>query len=276
MLARVYLLALLTCRTQAFSESSYSLFDRFNPSCPADASAVARFDKKLLDGDQDASVWAAVFRSNNNKPSVMVRDDFLSAMRSAVDVSTPPTGDDELKSSFVSADSGQSPVAVARLRPSTEFEGCWVLDSMRCILKKENTDDACDGGSEHTEALSAAIDALLLYHLNQTERFEGTIRTKATLVSGILLDERGFQEVQKLDKDMATHVSSLDACMERYAARSVTTESKSPGAQQRALSIVSLLGQIDRERDLRKAREQDSSGDDEAEYDPWASVNNQL
>lgn len=78
----------------------------------------------------------------------------------------------------------ETPVAVARLRPSQEYPGTWVLDSMHCWLKKEDTNPSCDGGSEHAEALSVGMDALLLHHLQQSSpRFDCAICTKATLVS---------------------------------------------------------------------------------------------
>jgi hypothetical protein len=143
---------------------------------------------------------------------------------------------------------------------------------MRCALKKENTDPTCDGNSEHNEAIATAIDALLEHYLGFCERFDSAIRTKATIFSASLLEERGFEPVRTLERDMATHVSSLDACMERYAARSVTTIARSPGARQRALSIVSLLGQLNRENDLRASRDLKSArrSDDSGEYDPFA------
>lgn len=265
--------------------ASFTLFDRFQPICPADLASVRRFDPTLVDDDDDANcVWVAVFRSSNNKPSVMIKDDFLLAMRAAVDtatVSAPTSTDVKVRNSFETSDASvlaKTPVAVARLRPSPDFETCWVLDSMRCVLKKENTDQACDGGSEHTEALSSGIDALLRFYLQTEKQFEKAIRTKATLVSGILLEERGFRPVESLQKDMATHVSSIDRCMENYASRSVSDIGKSPGARQRALEIVSLLAQVDRDADLKNpahANENDALGGGE-DFDPWSSVKRYL
>lgn len=81
---------------------------------------------------------------------------------------------------------------------------------MRCILVKEKTDASCDGGSEHTEALATAIDALLHHYLvNMMEEaneggFEGTIRIKAALLSAPLLEDRGFRAVTELQTDMVT------------------------------------------------------------------------
>jgi hypothetical protein len=272
------------------NSASFTLFDRFRAVCPADPSSVSQFDSSLVsasqdhnddaDGEDDSkSVWVAVYRSTNNKPSVLVKDSFLQAMRSATDsVSASSSASDSTLLGSFEQNPGvaqQAPVAVARLRESTHFDGSWVLDSMRCVLKKETTDASCDGGSEHIEAISTAVDTLLLHYLSLgSNRFESAIRTKATLLSGSLLEERGFRPVQDLQKDMVTHVSSLDECLDKYASRSVDTIAKSPGAQQRALTIVSLLGRIDRHVDLREASqaaEQDSD-DDADDYDPWASV----
>lgn len=275
------------------ASSMNTLYDRFRAICPADADTIKRYSSSLIqnddDGDdvedlEDKAIWAAVFRTSNNKPSVYVKDEFLQAMRAAVDpVETASSFqiDTEVQGSFESSSSSSSssnqapPVAVACLRPSPDFDGCFVMDSMRCMLKKENFDASCDGGSEHTEAISAAIDSLLVQYLTKAvqegRRFDGAIRTKGTLVGGALLEERGFEEVQTLQKDMATHMSSLDSCMEKYAQRSVDLDTKSPGARHRALSIVSYLGRLDRKKDLEASRDanQDTEEDD---YDPWAGV----
>lgn len=281
------------------NHATYTLFDRFRAICPADPSWVAQFDASLIDnnnvnvGDGDSNnnndeqaqkeaskvVWVAVYRSNNNKPSVLIKDSFLQAMKSATDsVSTSLSASDPALLNSFEMGRGvtkEAPVAVARLIPSEDFGDTWILDSMRCVLKKENTDESCDGGSEHTEALTTGIDTLLLHYLSSlnvdTNRFEGAIRTKATLVSAILLEDRGFREVSKLTRDMATHISSLDVCLEQYATRAVDTVAKSPGAQQRALAILSHLGRIDREADLRASQKQDEENSDD-DYDPWASV----
>lgn len=269
------------------SKSINTLYDRFRVDCPADTSAIRRYSSSLFDNKDDRdsdAIWAAVFRTSNNAPSVYVKDEFLQAMRAAVDpvetVSSFQIDDEAVQNAFDSSPSSssqQAPVAVACLRPSAHFDDCWVLDSMRCVLKKENWDASCDGGSEHTEAIAAAIDSLLAQYLakavSEGRRFDGVIRTKGTLVGGTLLEKRGFKEVTKLEKDMATHVSSLDACMERYAERSVDIDTKSPGARQRALTIVSYLGRLDREQDLKASR--DATGTDDGEeddFDPWAGV----
>jgi len=269
------------------NSASFSLFDRFIPKCPADIDCIAKFDASLVaDGDSEnqdsgkSSIWAAVYRSSNNKPSVFVKDEFLDAMRIATSVTNPQqqqagtnSGDaflsEQIETSVVPKEKKETPVAIARLRPSPDFEGKWIMDSMRCLLKKEDTDSACDGGSEHTEALSVAIDALLLHHLQNQNNFEGAIRTKATLVTGILLESRGFKEVESLSKDMATHMSSLDACTEKYMSRIVDTTAKNPGATERALQIVNHLGRLDRDSEMAN---DDGSEDEDDDYDPWAGV----
>ena len=266
------------------SPSVNTVNDRFRTVCPADIETIRRYSSSLIKSEDDKeAVWAAVFRTSNNKPSVFVKDEFLQAMRAAVDpvetASSFQIDDATLQGAFETpaSSSKEAPVAVACLRPSTDFADCWVLDSMRCILKKETLDASCDGGSEHTEAISAAIDSLLVQYLSKAvkegRRFDGAIRTKGTLVGGALLEARGFAEVETLQKDMATHVSSLDACMEKYAERSVDLDTKSPGARQRALTIVSFLGRLNREDDLKASREalNDAENDDD-DYDPWAGV----
>mmetsp|Transcript_3188 Transcript_3188/g.4297 ORF Transcript_3188/g.4297 Transcript_3188/m.4297 type:complete len:301 (+) Transcript_3188:62-964(+) len=258
-----------------------NLFDRFRVVCPAGVSCITQYDPSIIAGDIDkkkaadsSTIWAAVYRSNNNQPSVFVRDELMQSMRLAVDSAVSSSRSSTFENDLIQTPmSQQKPVAIAGLRPSEEYQDCWVLDSMRCDLKKENMEDSCDGGSEHTEAISAAIDALLLHYLvskDEHVRFEGAIRTKGTLVSSILLEERGFVEVDSMQKDMVTHVSSLDACLEKYADRIVKT--KVPGARERALSIVSYLGRLNREADMKAA--QKSSNDNKDDYDPWAGISN--
>ncbi|GAX22161.1 hypothetical protein FisN_39Lh032 [Fistulifera solaris] len=259
--------------------STFTLFDRFRCSCPADLSSVQIFDPSLIDtnDNQEHHTWVAVFRSGNNKPSVLIRDEFFDAMRSAtgaVNQASIPNHVSLETSSFVKT---QKPVAVARLRRSEDFDEVWVMDCMRCALKKEDTDTTCDGGSEYLEAISVAIDTLLQHHLQTAKCFEGAIRTKATIHSGPLLEDRGFVPVATLQKDMASHVSSLDACLEKYAGRSVATDvAKSPGSRQRALEIVSRLGRLNREQDMKQASDRNdrySNGSQEDEnYDPWAGM----
>ena len=105
------------------------------------------------------------------------------------------------------------------------------------------------------------------------------IRTKATLVSGILLQSRGFQEVDELCKDMATHVSNIDASVMKYAERAVDIEgvARSHGARRdRALQILSFLGK-DEDDDSKDEEDDDgvdtdSGESDDGGFDPWANV----
>lgn len=272
-------------------DTSFALFDRFRAECPAKLDCIRQYESSLIDevGNYERDdVWVAVYRTSNNKPSVLIKDEFFQAMKSATDTVNPPSSaaDPALTERFVQSKT-VPPIAVARLRPSDkddkETAKTFVLDTMRCILKKEHTDASCDGGSEHTEALCTAIDAVIHHYLHSTMNeknqnkqpcFEGAIRTKATLVSAPLLEERGFRPVQELQTDMATHVSSLDDCLQQYAARSVSTDSsKSPGARMRAMDIVSVLGRIDRAADFLHAQQRidndERNRDDE--YDPWSS-----
>ena len=267
-------------------DDAFTLFDRFTPKCPSPITSIQRYDPSLVGNDHPSAVWVAVVRSANNKPSVFVKDDFLNAMRIATTIETDLTtlGDPPLMEGLETDSSvGEGilesvPVAVARLSPSFDFDGCWVLDTIRCTLKKEDTDTSCDGGSEHTEALGVAIDALLIHYLEaHPHRFDGVIRTKATLVSGTILEDRGFREVTTLAKDMATHTCSLDSCLSNYAERVVSTSAKGAGSRNRAIRICSLLGLIDREVDLEasaKLEEKLSAKQkkEDDEYDPFAGV----
>ena len=169
-------------------------------------------------------------------------------------------------------------------------------------------DDACDGGSEFTEALSVAVDSLVLHHLQRQQQlmhnkdnsedstddddadtrnqvvFEGTLRTKATLFSSKILEERGFEPVEELSRDMATHISKYEACLEHYAKRSIQSTSSGnvksggdslsigAGIRDRALQIVGLLGRLDPEvqREAAKKKKVQEEGE---EYDPWANIN---
>ena len=315
-------------------------FDRFRADCPASPAAVARFDPSLVadsggGGDTDGEgmcTYVAVYRSANNLPSVILRDELFSGMRiattpgdatTAVGIETSESISITSSSSSSSSIGGASssdedagkgveapiPLAVGRLRPSPPcggsklFAGSYVLDDLRCSLRKEDTDPTCDGGSEHTEALGVCIDELVLHRLRlatqptgsssarakkkgndrdgpaaEAASFDGALRCKATLVSGPLLRERGFQELEAfpLPADMATHISSLDGCMERYASRAVDTATEmSVGARERALKVLSLLGQLDREEEKRatKKKEEDADGDGDGDdgYDPWAN-----
>jgi hypothetical protein len=309
-IAALYIIQLPTIA--AFSAGSnqnqptFTLSDRFKATCPADISTILQFDPNLVlakdddnennkqkQDEQDQGTWVAIYRSSNNLPSVLVKDNFLNAMRIATSVqtdgesSTTSTAMDSssLSSKIETSDSPQpnsdaslginvkarTPVAVARIRPSRDFENIWVIEHMRCSLRKEDTNEACDGNSEHAEAISVCIDELLLHHLQEGREFDGIIRTKATLHQGRLLEDRGFEEVQMLSKDMATHLSSLDGSLIKYSERALASLSKSPGARDRALKLLHYLGKLDpKDEDEVNADDDANSGEDD--YDPWANV----
>jgi len=182
------------------------------------------------------------------------------------------------------SNTNNKPVAVARLFKDTN-SNFYIMDSMRCVLKKENTDEECDGGSEHAEAIGVCIDELVLSYLQQCIddndkklSFDGGIHFRGTLVSGKLLDSRGFREVTELSLDMHSHESDFDGALSKYAERATSREvAKNPGALDRALKIVSYLGRIDRDQDRLNAKqvnedEGDIGDEEESDYDPWASV----
>jgi len=286
---------------------------RFDPSLLHDDGASSSSSLSSL-CNEEGEVWVAVYRTSNNAPSVFIKDEFFNAMRLATGglSELPPSERNEfIETSGSSSSSSNSspanvlggqnskgqadsmdavtagtttstsslpPVAVARLIPSTDFPGTYTLDQMRCSLKKETQDESCEGGSEHKEALSVAIDSLLMHYLttennsNQQQRhYEGAIRSKATLVGASLLEERGFVQVDKLSKDMATHTSSLDGGMEKYAQKYVESmTTKNQGARDRAEKILGLLGRLDRNTDMKAAAAVAAGNQDE---DPWANVN---
>ncbi|KAL7579422.1 hypothetical protein ACA910_014087 [Epithemia clementina (nom. ined.)] len=333
------------------------LLDRFHVVCPADPSCVTYFDGGAVQSvvnpqqqqqqqqpnennnkDQTKWIWAAVYRSNHNQPSVLVRDSLWQSMKLATTTNADINNNNNnnnynfnnrkdnhyenlmIQSPWLAGGGGGSsslqqqqqkkPVALACLRPSSDFDDCVVLDHWRCVLPKEQMDPNCDGGSEHVEALSVALDELLLQHFSfqqqqqkqkqrrheqeqeqQQRRFQATIRVKGTLVSARVLEQRGFVPVQSLQRDMATHVSppSVDAWLERYAQRAVATHSVTAQARQRALSLVSLLGKLysnnaaaqsSSATDQDKARKEDkddkdnndNDNDNGTDYDPWANV----
>jgi hypothetical protein len=317
---------------------SFTLNDRFKAICPADINAIRQFDPSLLveqekeiltaqDIDDQkttttptttasTAIWVAIYRSSNNLPSVLIKDEFRNAMRlatsfptvlpSSTSSSSTSMNDLFLSSQIETVTSSRekskrmgnnnndnnddatsfkgikekTPVAVAKLSPSTEFKNCWTIENMRCSLRKEDINPSCDGKSEHAEAISICIDELILHHLQMKRDFDdGVIRVKATIHQGRLLEDRGFEEVQELSRDMATHVSSLDGSLVKYAERAVETLSKSPGARDRALKILNLLGR--QEPKLKKKRgynknsgEKGDNGDDDDDddYDPWANI----
>jgi hypothetical protein len=100
----VLVTAVLPWLASSFSAASGQVFfDRFRATCPADASCIRQFDAALVDDDVNSNaesfVWVAVYRSNNNKPSVFVRDDFLASMKEATtetSVSVSPNKDQEM------------------------------------------------------------------------------------------------------------------------------------------------------------------------------------
>jgi hypothetical protein len=239
-------------QSSSFSAIPYS--SRFRSVCPASLESIQKFDASLLADDDNQTkdtTWAAVFR---NKP--VVKDDFLHSMRIATSNDSAPLSSTSTNQMIENRSSmEETPVAVARLTASDE--GDMILDTMRCVLQKERMNAECDGGSEHTEALGVAIDSLLLHYLQTS--CSASIRCKATLVAAPLLEARGFQPVNRLQKEMVTHTFALDAALEGYAKRVVT-------GNERALTICGLLGQVGDQPDSPKPDQE------EDDYDPWAGV----
>ena len=273
--------------------------DRFTAICPAAPETISKFDSSLINGDDrssDNDTWVAVYRSKNNLPSVFVRDSFFDAMAIAT---TAQDGDSQtLVSSTKQEGAGvissgnlqsEKPVAVARLAASKDGEKVSIIDSMRCTLKKENTNPDCDGGSEHCEAIGVCIDELVISYLQSlleaestavgdedTLHFDGGIRFRGTLFSGKLLEARGFREATQLSADMHSHESDFDGALTSYAERSTSTDvSKSHGARDRSLKIVSLLSKLDRDED-KKVEAEEEDNEEDSDYDPWASVKRYL
>ena len=122
------------------------------------------------------------------------------------------------------------------------------------------------------------VDSLLLHFLQQQNRlsfdFDGTIRTKATLFSNKLVETRGWEPVEELSKDMVTHVSRYDACLQSFPEGSAASTTN-PGARDPALQIVSLLGQLPPPKPTTKEEEVTNNNDD-YDYDPWANAANML
>jgi len=268
-------------------------FDRFKAKCPADISVIAKFDPDLVkDCHDEDTAWVAVFRANNNLPSVLAQDDFFKNMDLAIKGASSLTNNDASVVSRSHAGimgietkvSENTPVAVARLRRSELNEKQWVLDTLRCSLKKERINKDCDGGSEHTEALSVCIDELIVHHLRHPSKrnFEQTIRCKATLVSSPLLESRGFTQVEELCRDMATHISSLEGALEKYAERASAVGSvvwNSPSISDRTLQIVSLLARLDHQDEKENNVQSSfigSNDNDDGPTDPWANLKRYL
>lgn len=284
-------------KSQPPNSNAFVSFDRFRASCPADHHAIQQFDPSLIKDDEanESDVWVAVYRSANNLPSVFVRDAFMDSMKVST---TAQEGDSETLVSSSSVDLSSSvevtstkPVAVARLGKEAN-SNCYILDSMRCVLNKENTDAECDGGSEHAEAIGVCIDELVLSYLTKyldnegsegnDMSFDGGIHFRGTLVSAKLLDSRGFREATELSVDMHSHESDYDGALAKYAERSASKEiAKNPGARDRALKILSYLGRVDRDEDRKKAGVADEKGGDggdeeESDFDPWGSMKKYL
>lgn len=274
------------------SGGGFLKLDRFSASCPADETCIRQFDLDLMDADgngiwSNIGTWVAVYRSNYNKPSVLNRDAFFVAMSDATcgknnddDDGANQKSRDQVDSSKMSTPMAlEKPVAVARLIPSTDFQHKWLIDNMRCSLKKEDLDETCDGGSEFVEALSVCVDSLLLHHLKENTSsetktaFEGSVRTKATLFNSKVLEGRGFTPVERISKDMATHISHYDDCLKSYALRTASTD-LNPGARDRALQIVSLLGKLDEEleREAKQNPDDEPINSDEEDVDYWSNI----
>lgn len=312
--------------SEAFSTPS-NKFDRFRASCPADKSCIQKFDPSLQINAEDEEVWVAVYRSSNNLPSVILKDDFMNAMKIATTNAVSPeitignnSNNNENESNSEDEGEGKGviqeqspPIAIARLAKSTLDGNKFMIDTLRCVLKKEKTDTECDGGSEHKEALSVCLDELILHYLkekvslssdNEEEdedeeegnekyecKYESILRCKATLVSGPLLEMRGFQEVEEVGMDFATHSSNLEGSMLKYAERVASSVSlsgidennsglndnsaKTPNARNRALEILSKLSLLDPEREKQAAFDDASSNSDSGDdndIDPWSSI----
>eukprot|EP00804_Cyclotella_cryptica_P025433 CCRYP_017187-RB/>CCRYP_017187-RB protein AED:0.25 eAED:0.22 QI:0/0/0/1/0/0/2/0/134 len=130
---------------------------------------------------------------------------------------------------------------------------------MRCTLKKEDTNPDCNGGSEHAEAIRVCIDELVLTFFNKSPknnnvRFDGSIRFRGTLVSGKLLEARGFREVSVLSSDMHSYESDYIGALTKYADCSTSKETaKNPESRERVLTIVIDLGRFDREDEIKSS-----------------------
>jgi len=282
MLKEIVIVSFVSCLLKLSISLSLPLqnnFNRFRVSCPANVNAIRQFDSNMRIDEKD--VWCAVYRSNNNLPSVDFREEFLGSMK----IATTDVPDENI---ITSPSVSSSPVAIARMRNSDDGN-IWFLDSIRCCLNKEKTDSSCDGGSEYTEAIAVCIDSLLLHHLRRTVPlssskccFDGVLRCKGTLTSGPLLDARGFVPVTELDREMTTHVSSLHSAISMYASRGAafgdSAVAKSPGARDRALQILSLLGQLDPkiEADAATAIQKKQNPDNDDDYDPWSNMKRYL
>ncbi|KAL3783452.1 LOW QUALITY PROTEIN: hypothetical protein HJC23_008644 [Cyclotella cryptica] len=126
-----------------------------------------------------------------------------------------------------------------------------IIDSMRCTLKKEDTNPDCNGGSEHAEAIRYILSES---PKNNNVRFDGSIRFRGTLVSGKLLEARGFREVSVLSSDMHSYESDYIGALTKYADCSTSKETaKNPESRERVLTIVIDLGRFDREDEIKSS-----------------------
>lgn len=250
-------------------------FDRFTAVCPADASSsIVQFDQKLRDKcneNNSDEIWVAVYRSNNNLPSV-IREEFFDAMS----VATSAVSSDIDNSSITVGNSveAKKPVAIGRIKKVESNQ--WLMDYLRCSLKKENTDKNCDGGSEHTEALGVCIDELVMQYLKREKQWKNGLRCKATIVSGKLLESRGFIMLSDFSADMATHKSwDIPLSMEMYGNRITgigASDVVNQGSKinERSMKILSLLGKL--KEDEQDDIEIESENEQDEDFDPWASV----
>ena len=124
-----------------FPKASFGLLsfdlERFRATCPADPSSIRQVEPSLIDdgdtpNDNDDStkgIWVAIYRSNQNKPSIVDnkqrnREDFMNAMKIATtepqSQSQPETSWSDLLETPMAL---EKPVAVAQLRPSEEYDG---------------------------------------------------------------------------------------------------------------------------------------------------------
>jgi hypothetical protein len=273
--AAIFIILTKLANSLSFDGKSRGL-DRFYAKCPADGPTILRFDPALITNDcshdeYENETWVAVFRSS--LPSIIPLE---------YPITSTVTNVQKHQSFSGMIETTETPVAIGRLR-KLHLKQKWVMDSLRCSLKKENMDDKCDGGSEHAEAISVCVDELLLHFLKQKQQpkiFEASIRCKATLVSGPILENRGFSPVQKLSRDMATHVASLDGSLGRYATRASDVNgivwNSGPLIRDRTLQIVSLLSSFDKTKkdqaDDATESSCDEGEDSDESYDPWAAV----
>jgi hypothetical protein len=153
------LLLLLISTISLPTADAFGLLERFRVTCPADPSSIRLLEPSLIDdnnnnngdtGNDDCkggATWVAVYRSNQNKPMVLNnRDEFLNAMKIATTEEEEEDSQQQQQQQYAEQSWSkmletpmalEKPVAVAQLRPSTDYDDKYVLDSLRCGLKKE-------------------------------------------------------------------------------------------------------------------------------------------